>query len=125
MFRFMTAVERVEFRPDPNNPNQTIAVKDAWIDSGLYGLRTAVKNFGVDRFKKNCLRASEGFNHVLQRLSDQQHYLQELRLKKWHEVKHKTESLRDTARERAIHAAEVAKAHSTVQAKESKDSASK
>jgi hypothetical protein len=37
--RFMSAVEKVSYRQDPNDPNVTIAVKEAWIESGLYGLR--------------------------------------------------------------------------------------
>ena len=33
--RFMSAVERVCYKPDPENPTQTLAVKEAWIESGL------------------------------------------------------------------------------------------
>ena len=36
---FMTAVEKVSYREHPNDPNVTIAVKEAWFESGLYGLR--------------------------------------------------------------------------------------
>ena len=38
---FMTAVEKVSYREHPNDPNVTIAVKEAWFESGLYGLRWA------------------------------------------------------------------------------------
>ena len=75
----MTAVERVEYRSSPEDPNVTIAKKEAWIESGLYGLRSAVKSFGIERFKKNCHRATEGFNHVLEQLASQQHYMAEIR----------------------------------------------
>ena len=37
--RFMVAIEKVKYVPDPNNPNETIAFKEAWVESGLYGLR--------------------------------------------------------------------------------------
>ena len=33
--RFMSAVERVCYKPDPDNPKETLAVKEAWIESGL------------------------------------------------------------------------------------------
>lgn len=62
----MTAVEKVRYVANPDNPTlETIAIKEAWIESGLYGLRSAVKTFGIERFKDNCRKATEGFNHVL------------------------------------------------------------
>lgn len=88
----MTAVERVRYTPDPNNPNETIAIKEAWVESGIYGLRSAVKNFGIERFKQNCSRATEGFNHVLRH---QQLYLREMREKKWQEMRDKGEAIRE------------------------------
>ena len=76
----MTAVERVQYSVSPDDPNVTIAVKEAWVESGLYGFRSAVKSFGIERFKKNCHRATEGLNHVLEQLASQQHYLAAIRL---------------------------------------------
>ena len=35
----MIATEKVRYTPDPNNPNETLAIKEAWVESGLYGLR--------------------------------------------------------------------------------------
>ena len=56
----MTAVEKVVYSADPSDPQRsTIAVKEAWVESGLYGIRSAVKNFGIERFKKNCDKASQ------------------------------------------------------------------
>eukprot|EP00095_Tigriopus_kingsejongensis_P007935 maker-scaffold169_size292178-snap-gene-1.31 protein:Tk07935 transcript:maker-scaffold169_size292178-snap-gene-1.31-mRNA-1 annotation:"preli-like" len=120
--RFMSAVEKVEYSRDPNDSTRTIAVKEAWIESGLYGLRSAVKSYGMERFKQNCQRATQGFNHVLTHLQTQQHHINEMRLKKWNEMKQKGEVLRFSARQ----AAEVAKAHSIVhaQGEESPGSAS-
>ena len=37
--RFMVAVEKVRYTPDPENPNETIAIKEAWVESGIYGIR--------------------------------------------------------------------------------------
>jgi len=88
---FMTATEKVRYQPNPENPDETIAVKEAWVESKLYGLRSAVKNFGVDRFKKNCVKATDGFNHVLNHLHEKQLYLSELKQRKSHEIKTKGE----------------------------------
>jgi len=88
---FMTATEKVRYEPNPENPDETIAVKEAWVESRLYGLRSAVKSFGVDRFKKNCVKATEGFNHVLNHLYEQQQYLSELKQRKSLEIKTKGE----------------------------------
>ena len=74
--------------------------------------RSAVKNFGVERFKQNCQRATDGFNHVLVRLHSQQQHLSEIRARKWQEVKETGAAIRVTAK----HAAEVAKCHSQVHA---------
>ena len=45
----------------------TNSLKEVWIESEFYGLRSAIKKFGLDRFKKNCVKATEGFNWVLNR----------------------------------------------------------
>ena len=45
--------------------------------------RSAVKSFGIERFKQNCTKATEGFNHVLYHL----HYMKQVREKKWTEMK--------------------------------------
>jgi hypothetical protein len=59
----------------------------------------------MERFKKNCLRATEGFNAKLSVLQSQQHLLREMRHRKWQEVK-----------ESAKYAADLAKAHAIVHA---------
>ena len=45
--------------------------------------RSAVKSFGIERFKQNCTKATEGFNHVLYHL----YYMKQVREKKWTEMK--------------------------------------
>ena len=54
----MTVAERVVYKICPTNPAQTVAVKEAWVESRFYGLRTAIKNFGIERFKRNTVRVS-------------------------------------------------------------------
>jgi hypothetical protein len=76
---FMTVAEKVVYKECPLDPNQTIAVKEAWVESRLYGLRSAIKNFGIERFKMNCVKATDGFNHVLSGIQEQQMNLQRIR----------------------------------------------
>ena len=89
--QFMTAVEKVLYLPDPEDPNRTLAVKEAWIESGLYGIRSAVKNFGIERFKNNCHRATEGFNHVLGQIQERQIYLSQMPKRKFNQIRSKGE----------------------------------
>jgi len=109
--RFMTAVERVCYKPNPSNPQETLAVKEAWIESGLYGLRSAVKNFGIERFKNNCHRATDGFNHVMAHLHMRQQYLSDMHLRKFQEIKNKGETAirnaKDIAKAKAVNTATV------------------
>ena len=76
---FMIATEKVVYQASPDNPDHTVAVKSAWVESSFYGLRSAIKNFGIESFKKNCVKATEGFNHVLEKFHRQQTSLRELR----------------------------------------------
>jgi len=97
---FMTAIEKVVYRSCPENPGHTIAVKQAWVESNLYGLRSAIKNFGIERFKKNCVKATEGFNYVLEKLQNQQNSLRELGHVKLAEFQVKKDQLRSGVTER-------------------------
>ncbi len=63
---FMGTTERATYRP--KNDQVTEAFKEVWIESDIYGLRSAIKKFGTDRFKKNCVKATEGFDWVLRRI---------------------------------------------------------
>lgn len=66
--KIMSVVEKVTYRSSPDNPAKTIATRSAWIDSSVYGFATAIRAFGLDRFKKNCIKTVNGFNHVLQHM---------------------------------------------------------
>ena len=44
----------------PVHEESTVCEKNVWIESDIVGLRSAIKKFGVDRFKTNCVKASDG-----------------------------------------------------------------
>lgn len=67
---FMATVERVTLAPSSSSPSNTSVVKECWIDSSIFGFRSAIKKFGVDRYKKNCDKATQGFEMVLARHVD-------------------------------------------------------
>ena len=81
---FMTAVEKVSYREHPNDPNVTIAVKEAWFESGLYGLRWVTRRLLVkwdwyvsvtrsltahDHGEDGLLKTMLFWKHLLTRLS--------------------------------------------------------
>ena len=66
----MATVERVTITPQGSNSTITKLFKECWIDSSIFGFRSAIKKFGVDRYKKNCGPATEGFNMVLNSHAD-------------------------------------------------------
>merc|ERR1719167_1727589 len=43
-----------------DSQKKTVCQKNVWITSDIVGLRSAIRKFGVDRFKSNCVRASDG-----------------------------------------------------------------
>jgi hypothetical protein len=61
----------VVYEISEENSEWTIARRSAWIDSQVFGFSRAIQAFGLDRFKKNCTKMSEGFNHVLRNLFPQ------------------------------------------------------
>ena len=66
----MATVERVTITPEESNSTITKLFKECWIESSIFGFRSAIKKFGVDRYKKNCGPATEGFNMVLNSHAD-------------------------------------------------------
>jgi len=66
--KFMTIDEKVVYRPDPDNKNQTICERQAWVASNLFGFSYAIQTFGFERFKKNAHKAISGFEFVLNRM---------------------------------------------------------
>merc|ERR1712110_833215 len=84
----------VVYQASPDNPDHTVAVKSAWVESNFYGLRSAIKNFGIERFKVNCVKAMEGFNFVLERFHQQQNSLREMGQVKLAEFQQKRDNLK-------------------------------
>ncbi len=68
---FMGVTERVVFAPEGGESGgpSTAVHKEVWIDSDVFGFQSAIRKFGVDRFKRNCVRATEGFDWVLRGLA--------------------------------------------------------
>ncbi|XP_059490802.1 PRELI domain-containing protein 1, mitochondrial [Neocloeon triangulifer] len=63
--KVMSITEKVVYKQSKENPAQTVAERSAWIDSQLYGLSRPIQAFGLDRFKKNCVKAEKGYQIVL------------------------------------------------------------
>jgi len=66
----MTIEEKVTYRSSDDGKGWTVADRQAWIDSSVFGLSSAVQRFGLERFKKNVSKACQGFNFVLTALYD-------------------------------------------------------
>ncbi|KAK3884576.1 hypothetical protein Pcinc_011169 [Petrolisthes cinctipes] len=66
--KVMTCVEKVTYKPCPDNPQWTVAERKAWIDSKIFGLGYAIQKFGLERYKKNIHKANTGFVYALNRL---------------------------------------------------------
>lgn len=50
---------------------RTLAVRRAYISSQVFGFSRAIRAFGIERFKVNGNKASNGFNYVLRRMFPQ------------------------------------------------------
>ena len=70
MKHLMSIEEKVTYRTSGENIEWTVAERQAWIDSSVFGLSSAVQKFGLDRFRKNINKACQGFNFVLNALYD-------------------------------------------------------
>lgn len=63
---YMTIDEKVTYKVSNDNDDWTVAERSAWINSSFgYGLSRAVQVFGLERFKKNVVKANRGFQCVL------------------------------------------------------------
>jgi len=119
MSNFMTAIEKVVYKACPDNPDHTVALKQAWVESNFYGLRSAIKNFGIERFKVNCVKATDGFNHVLERFQQQQNSLREMGHVKLAEFQLKKDNLKSQYNEKV----ELIKEKSSAQWSHAKEAA--
>lgn len=99
-----SVVEKVTYRSVPDQPGKTIATRSAWIDSSVFGFSTAIRAFGLDRFKKNCLKTVNGFNYVLQNMFPATHAAAMVHNQQQHQTK------AQKIKEAAKHASEQVKA---------------
>jgi len=60
---FMATVERATLLAADN---ETRVRKQCWIDSSILGFRSAIKRFGIERYKSNCGPATQGFRMVVE-----------------------------------------------------------
>lgn len=88
--------EKCVYRVNPENNKWTVCEKSAWVSSSVFGFGTAIQAFGLDRFKKNAIKASRGYEHVLEKLF----------APIIHQQTHSTDNLKD----KAIKVAQAAKA---------------
>ncbi|CAG0891002.1 unnamed protein product [Darwinula stevensoni] len=63
--RAMTVEEKTVYTADPQHQQWTLAKRQAWISSSLFGFKFAIEAFGLERYKKNATKATLGFMHVL------------------------------------------------------------
>ncbi|KAF7391639.1 hypothetical protein V1477_014771 [Vespula maculifrons] len=67
----VSVIEKVVYRVSDENPSWTTVHRSAWIWSCVLGFSKAIEAFGQDRLKKNYIKMSLGFNHVLGRMFPQ------------------------------------------------------
>ena len=71
----------------------TFNLQTQFINCFSYGIRSAVKNFGIERFKTNCHRATDGFNLVMAHLHTRQQYLKDMQMKKFQQIRQTGETV--------------------------------
>ncbi|KAG8235873.1 hypothetical protein J437_LFUL016480 [Ladona fulva] len=66
--KVMSVVEKVVYQESKENPQWTVANRSAWVDSQVYGFRSAIEAFGMERLRKNCRKMNSGFDYILKTL---------------------------------------------------------
>jgi len=96
MQHVMNVEEKCVYSVNPENNRWTVCEKQAWVTSSLYGVASAIQAFGIDRFKKNAVKATRGYEHVLEKM--------------FMPVLHQQPSNKDKLKEKAIAVAQAATA---------------
>jgi len=65
LVKFMSTVEKATLTQSKERDTETDVLKQVWIGSSILGFRSAIRKFGIDRYKKNCILATQGFETVL------------------------------------------------------------
>ena len=68
LFHLQCVEEKCVYSVNPENSKWTLCDKTAYISSSIFGFGSAIQAFGLERFKKNSLKASSGFEYVLEKL---------------------------------------------------------
>ncbi|XP_065369559.1 protein preli-like [Calliphora vicina] len=71
--KIMKVDEIVEYKEQ--NDGRTVAIRRAYISSQVFGFSRAIRAFGIERFKSNCQKTANGFNHVLTRMFPNHKYI--------------------------------------------------
>ncbi|XP_072904059.1 PRELI domain-containing protein 1, mitochondrial-like isoform X2 [Hemitrygon akajei] len=66
--RLMLVEEKCVYRPNPENPACTQVQREAWVSSSVFGFSRAIQEFGLARFRRNQIKATEGFEYILANL---------------------------------------------------------
>lgn len=66
--RIMLVEEKCVYRPNPENPACTQVQREAWVTSSVFGFSRAIQEFGLARFRRNQIKATEGFEYILANL---------------------------------------------------------
>ncbi|XP_071531587.1 PRELI domain-containing protein 1, mitochondrial [Panulirus ornatus] len=106
--KVMTCVEKVTYKPSPENPQWTVAERKAWIDSKIFGLGYAIQKFGIERYKKNIQKSIAGFTYALNRLFPAADISLEAPLSHHVTLEERKQRFKEAARETAKRAKELA-----------------
>lgn len=63
--KIMSVTEKVTYEMAAENGAHTVIHRSAMIDSQVFGFSKAIAAFGLERFKKNCNKMVQGYEHVL------------------------------------------------------------
>ena len=99
--KFMSVIEKVVYKCDDTEPGKTIAIRSAWIDSQMFGFSRPIRAFGMERFKKNCLKMVSGFNMVLDSMFPAAKAAHELQYLQQQQHATKTMTLKEAAKKRS------------------------
>lgn len=62
--------EKVEYQQDPENSQQTVVKRNAWIESRFHirALRRPIEVFIYNKFSQSCIKTVNGFQWVLSKM---------------------------------------------------------
>ncbi|XP_067838511.1 PRELI domain-containing protein 1, mitochondrial-like [Heptranchias perlo] len=66
--RLMLVEEKCIYHTNQENPTWTQVQREAWVTSNVFGFSRAIQEFGLARFKRNQIKATEGFEYILANL---------------------------------------------------------